>query len=141
LGNQLDGLDSRIGIVLFVLLWLPTVVCTIGAVADVGLDGLRSEPASHLVIYGAKWGAFNGCAVLFMLLLAGVLLAIVDRLVEGEPEVLFIWVPALAIAIIGGPIAGSIGALAGFLAALVELPLVMIARSVAGRPDDRRNVG
>lgn len=130
LGDLLAGLDTLVGLGLYLALWVGTwwtTRRTLRAVADAGTDA----SAFVAVGAGAKWAGVNG-ALFFWVLLAGFAALNVPR----ESGALFEALPFLLVAgVVGSVLATGVGGIVGVLFAVLDLALVRAARRLVP-PDD-----
>ncbi len=145
LGDQLEELDSRLGIALFLLLWLTTFYCTLRALGEVGLDTMRSDPTVAMLVKGAQWGAIDGM-IFFVVLAVSILGYAVIGASGNDHESAFIGTVSvillgLTVTVVGGVVALIIGGIAGLIAAIIEVPLIYVAQALTGierEPPPRR---
>lgn len=139
LGKALQGLNTAVGLGLFLALWTTTYVATRGALRGLGLDAPAQIDAGALTARALRWGALNG--VMFLAVLALVVpggyaithLSDVVQALRGPTAVqstLFV----LGGLVVSGTVALVVGALIGLLLSGVDLFLLgMAARIVARR--------
>ena len=124
-GDALEGLDTAVGIVLFVVLWGIVLWATRQALAYVPLSGLSTPgDAVSLLRGGVVWGGIAGVAF-FWALLVGVTL---PSLLALEQSIL---APAAIISSVGTLLAAAVGAAFGVAFALLDGVAVVLARRVA----------
>jgi len=119
LGLALGGLNTLLGLPLFVALWATTYLTTCRAVA--GLDLLREADRVLFARRAFRWGAANGIA--FLAILGLVLVA---SAVFVSPSVLL---TALFIAPFALIISAVVGAVVGVIFVAVDLALLAVARA------------
>ncbi|WP_162224216.1 hypothetical protein [Halorussus salinus] len=126
LGDLLGGLDTLVGLGLYLGLWATTWWTTRRAFAAIGAAG-RDGPVSRSVLVGTggKWAGVDG--VLFLWLLVGVVVAssvsVGSATVEGALYLLaFVGVATL--------LAFAVGAVVGLLFAALDLAAFRIAGSL-----------
>jgi hypothetical protein len=128
LGDLLGGLDTLVGLGLYLALWASTWWTTrqvLRSVADAGTD------ASTVAVVGTggKWAGANG-AVFFWILLAGFAVVNVPRDLGTALEA----VPFLLVAGgVGSLLALGVGGFVGVLFAALDLALVRAARLLVPR--------
>ncbi len=130
LGGALEDLDTGFGLALFAFLWWVSVFVTRRALARFAVEGVV---ASHAFRDGIVWGAVAGV----LILLPGVIAVAALGLVRSEQPVEGVLVMAGVIAIYGGigsAIAAMVGAAFGFVFAVLDLCLLLLA-GLAIRPD------
>ncbi|MFC4449890.1 hypothetical protein [Halorussus aquaticus] len=125
LGDLLGGLDTVVGLALYLALWASTWWTTrrvLGAVADAGTD------ASALTVVGAggRWGGVNGVCFLWLLLFVVA--------VPGADVTLAGVLYFLAFGGIGSILALGIGGIVGMLFAATDLALFRAARGLTSAP-------
>ncbi|NEU56811.1 hypothetical protein [Halorussus sp. MSC15.2] len=121
LGDLLGGLDTVVGLALYLALWASTWWTTrrvLGAVADAGTD------ASALTVVGAggRWGGVNGVCFLWVLLFVAA--------VPGADVTLAGVLYFLAFGGIGSILALGVGGIVGVLFAVLDLALFRAARGL-----------
>ena len=124
LGAGLSGLNSFVGLGLFVALWGTTYVTTSRALK--GLDLLTSE--RDRTVYAGRalrCGAANGMAFLGILGAVAVVAAVLNT--RPDQVVLGIVVPALFIAPIALIVSAAVGGAVGALFGIIDLALFAIA--------------
>lgn len=119
LRNLLASLNTLVGTAVYGVLWITTWWCTHRAYQQLRWIELAT-PLNFLELIGVaiKWGAVNG---VFFLILASILLAMIT--IVGIPF-------AIVALIIGSPIALLIGALVGFLFALIDYLVIETSRHI-----------
>jgi len=121
LGPALGGLNTLLGLALFVALWATTYLTTCRALE--GIDLLREGDCVLFARRAFRWGAANGIAFLGVL---GVVL--IASAVFVSPSVLL---PALFVAPFALVISAAVGAVVGALFSAIDLALVALARALA----------
>jgi len=124
LGAGLSGLNSFVGLGLFVALWGTTYVTTSRALK--GLDPLTSaRDRDGYPRRALRWGAVNGMAFLGILGFVAVVSAVLNtRPDQVGPGILF---PALFIAPIALIVSAAVGGAVGALFGIIDLALFAIA--------------
>src|SRR3989442_4776787 len=124
LGAGLSGLNSFVGLGLFVALWGTTYVTTSRALK--GLDPLTSaRDRGGYPRRALRWGAVNGMAFLGILGFVAVVSAVLNtRPDQVGPGILF---PALFIAPIALIVSAAVGGAVGALFGIIDLALFAIA--------------
>ena len=124
LGAGLSGLNTFVGLGLFVALWGTTYVTTSRALK--GLDLLTSaRDRSGYPRRALRWGAVNGMAFLAVLGFVAVVTAVLNtRPDQVGPGILF---PALFIAPIALIVSAAVGGAVGALFGIIDLALFAIA--------------
>ena len=124
LGAGLSGLNSFVGLGLFVALWGTTYVTTSRALK--GLDLLTSaRDRGGYPRRALRWGAVNGMAFLGILGFVAVVSAVLNtRPDQVGPGILF---PALFIAPIALIVSAAVGGAVGALFGIIDLALFAIA--------------
>lgn len=124
LGNLLGGLNTVVGLALYLLLWGLSWSATRRVLARVPPATIKTGGAGAAVAWGALGGAGAGMAFL----VGVVLVAIIPTLLGGiEP------LSVVLILLIGGTVAAVVGAIVGGLFALVDVALFRLAGQV-GEP-------
>ncbi len=118
LGPALGGLNTLVGLGLFLALWATTYLTTCRALE--GLDLLREGDQVLFARRAFRWGAANGMAFLGVL---GVVL--IASAVFVSPTVLL---PVLFVAPFALLISAVVGALVGLIFSAVDLALLALAR-------------
>ena len=124
LGAGLSGLNTFVGLGLFVALWATTYLTTSRALADLDLIGSardrRGYPRRAL-----RWGAANGMSFLAILGIVAVLTAIANTQPgQVTSGILF---PALFIAPIALIVSAAVGGVVGALFGIIDLALFALA--------------
>ena len=119
LGLALGGLNTLLGLALFVALWATTYLTTCRALD--GLDLLSEDDRVLFARRAFRWGAANGIAFLGVL---GVVL--IASAVFVSPTVLL---PVLFVAPFALLISAVVGALVGLIFSVVDLALLAVARA------------
>ena len=132
LGAALGGLNTFVGLGLFLALWATTYFATSRALR--GLDLLASaDDRARYSLRTLRWGAANGMAFLAVLGIVAIVTAIgntrPDQVVSG------ILVPTLFIAPIALVVAAAVGAVVGAFFGTVDRGLFAIA-GVAGDAEE-----
>lgn len=120
LGDLLGGLDTLVGLALFVVLWATTWWTNRRWLAGVRLRVGERPPTRALVSGGLRWGGANGVLFLWSVFLLAVL-----------PAFGFQVVPLAIIATAGTVLATVVGALLGGLFAALDAALLRIAGTFA----------
>jgi hypothetical protein len=129
LGAGLSGLNTLVGLGLFVALWATTCLTTSRALRGLDLIGT----AEHRAAYARRtlrWGAANGMAFLAVLGIVGVISAIGNTRPEQVPQGILL--PALFIAPIALVVSAAVGGTVGALFGIVDLGLFALARVTGG---------
>jgi len=121
LGPALGGLNTLLGLALFVALWATTYLTTCRALE--GIDLLREGDRVLFARRAFRWGAANGMAFLGVL---GVVL--IASAVFVSPSVLL---PVLFVAPFALVISAAVGAVVGALFSAIDLALLALARALA----------
>lgn len=124
LGDILGGLNTVVGLALYLFLWGLSWGATRGVLARVPPATIETGGAGAAVAWGALGGAGTGAAFLVSVVLVAVAPGILSR---GEP------LAVVTILSIGGFVAAVVGATIGGLFALVDVALFRLARRV-GEP-------
>ena len=124
LGAALSGLNTFVGLGLFVALWATTYLTTSRAVK--GLDLVRSSrDRSRYPRRALRWGAANGMSFLAILGVVAIVAAISNtRPGQVPPGILF---PALFIAPIALVVSAAVGGTVGALFGMIDLGLFALA--------------
>lgn len=132
LGGALAGLNTFVGLGLFVALWTTTYVTTSRALQ--GLDLVRS--ARDRETYArrtVRWGAGNGMAFLAVLGVVALFIAVANtRLDQVGLGILF---PALLIAPIALVVSAAVGGVVGVIFGFIDLALFAVAGLGGGDPE------
>jgi hypothetical protein len=135
LGDQLEELSTLLGIGLFLVLWLTTCYFTLCAWLELRVGGLRSGSMGSMLVTGIKWGGIDGMCVAFLVAIVEFLVVAILGFADGAPFAFVIgFVIAFFVAFLGGAIGLAIGGTLGLVAALLEAPIILAARAVAGVP-------
>lgn len=118
LGDLLGGLDTLVGLALFVVLWATTWWTNRRWLAAVGLRVGEQPPTRALVFGGLLWGGANGVLFFWGVYLLAVL-----------PTFGLLVVPLVIIATAGTVLATVVGALVGGLFAVLDAALLRLAGS------------
>ena len=121
LGLALGGLNTLLGLALFVALWATTYLTTCRALD--GLDLLSEDDRVLFARRAFRWGAANGMAFLGVL---GVVL--IASAVFVSPGVLL---PVLFVGPIALIVSAAVGAVVGTLFSAIDLALLALARALA----------
>ncbi len=121
LGLALGGLNTLLGLALFVALWATTYLTTCRALD--GLDLLSEDDRVLFARRAFRWGAANGMAFLGVL---GVVL--IASAVFVSPGVLL---PVLFVAPVALIVSAAVGAVVGTLFSAIDLALLALARALA----------
>jgi hypothetical protein len=128
LGPGLSGLNTFVGLGLFVALWATTYFTTARALRGLDLIGSARDSGG----YGRRafrWGAANGMSFLGVL---GIV-ALVAAVANTRPGQLGpILLPALFIAPIALVVSAAVGGAVGVLFGIIDLGLFALARLVGG---------
>lgn len=129
LGSALSGLNTFVGLGLFVALWATTYVTTARALKGLDLIGSARDSGG----YGRRafrWGAANGMSFLAVL---GVV-ALVAAVANTRPGQVGsgILLPVLFIAPIALVVSAAVGGVVGVLFGIIDLGLFALARLVGG---------
>ena len=119
LGPALGGLNTLLGLALFVALWATTYFTTCRALE--GLDLLSEDDRGLFARRAFRWGAANGIAFLGVL---GVVL--IASAVFVSPTVLL---PVLFVAPFALVISAVVGAVVGAVFSAIDLALLAVARA------------
>ena len=119
LGVALGGLNTLLGLALFVALWATTYLTTCRALD--GLDLLSEDDRVLFARRAFRWGAANGIAFLGVL---GVVL--IASAVFVSPTVLL---PVLFVAPFALVISAVVGAVVGAVLSAIDLALLAVARA------------
>jgi len=124
LGAALSGLNTFVGLGLFVALWATTYLTTSRAVK--GLDLVRSSrDRSRYPRRALRWGAANGMSFLAILGVVAIVAAISNTRPGQVPSgILF---PALFIAPIALVVSAGVGGTVGALFGMIDLGLFALA--------------
>lgn len=135
LGQTLQGLNTVVGLGLFIALWVTTYIATRNALQGIDVSSGARIDGDALIRGAFRWGGLNG--VMFLLVLASGLL-VANMRIQAEnvmQTVLF----AFAALVPASVVAFLIGALVGVLFAGVDLILLGVAarilRSTLGGPE------
>ena len=121
LGPALAGLNTLLGLALFVALWATTYLTTCRALE--GLDLQNEDDRKLFALRAFRWGAANGLAFLAVLGLV-----LVASAVFVTPSGL---VPVLFVAPFALVISAAVGALVGLVFSAIDLGLLALARALA----------
>jgi hypothetical protein len=124
LGAGLSGLNTFVGLGLFVALWATTYATTSRALAGLDLIG-SARDRDRYASRALRWGAANGMAFLAMLGLVAVVTAVSNarpgQVASG------ILLPALFIAPIALVVSAAVGGAVGALFGIIDLGLFALA--------------
>jgi len=124
LGAGLSGLNTFVGLGLFVALWATTYVTTSRALQGLDLIGSARDRSGY-ARRAFRWGAANGMAFLAILGLVAVLVAISNtRPAQVASGILL---PALFIAPIALVVSAAVGGAVGALFGIIDLGLFALA--------------
>lgn len=123
LGNLLDGLNTVVGLALYLLLWVLSWRASHGVLARVPPAKLERGGAGAALNWGLAGGAFSGMAFFVVIALVAIAPAILQT---GEPLSFGI------ILFIGLGVAGIVGAFVGGLFALLDVALFRVAGRLGG---------
>lgn len=122
-GNQLNALDTSLGVVAYLYLWAVTWWTNRRVVEAVGWGLLTgSATRSDVLVEALKWGGVAGLLVFLPAFAVVVVLVVAQGGLEAVSFLLFA-------AVVGSVVAGGVGVLVGALSALLDLLLVGIARA------------
>lgn len=124
LGPALGGLNTLLGLALFVALWATTYLTTSHALE--GLDLGRDDQRGRFARRAFRWGAVNGMAFL-----AVVGLVLIASAVFATPSVLL---TALFIAPVALVASAVVGAVVGVTFSAIDLVLLALARAALDVP-------
>ena len=124
LGGALSGLNTFVGLGLFVALWVTTYFTTARALA--GLDLIASvRDRDGYLRRTLRWGSRNGMAFLAVLGVVALFAAVANtRPEQVGPGILF---PALFIAPIALVVSAAVGGAVGLIFGFIDLALFAIA--------------
>ena len=132
LGAGLSGLNTFVGLGLFVALWATTYLTTSRALRGLDLIGSprdrRRYPRRAL-----RWGAANGMSFLVILGIVAVLGAIANA--HAEQVTSGILFPALLIAPIALVVSAAVGGVVGALFGIIDLALFALAGLSGGEAE------
>jgi hypothetical protein len=132
LGAGLSGLNTFVGLGLFVALWATTCFTTSRAVDGLDLLGSARDRGSY-ARQALRWGAANGMSFLVILGLVAIVGAVWNaRSGQITPGLLF---PALFIAPIALVVSAAVGSAVGALFGMIDLCLFAIAGIAEGDAD------
>jgi hypothetical protein len=121
LGSALGGLNTLLGLALFMALWATTYLTTCRALA--GIDLLREGDRVLFARRAFRWGAANGMAFL------GILgLVLVGAAVFVSPSILL---TALFVGPFALVISAVVGAVVGAIFSAIDLALLALGRALA----------
>jgi hypothetical protein len=124
LGTGLSGLNTFVGLALFVALWATTYLTTSKAVKGLDLIG-SARDRSRYPRRALRWGAANGMAFLAILGVVAIVTAISKTQPGQVPSgILF---PALFIAPIALVVSAAVGGTVGALFGIIDLGLFALA--------------
>ena len=129
LGAGLSGLNTFVGLGLFVALWVATYVTTSRALKGLDLIGSARDRGGY-TRRAFRWGAANGMAFLAILGIVAVLTAVANtrpgQVASG------ILLPALFIAPIALVVSAAVGGAVGALFGIIDLALFGLAGLTGG---------
>jgi hypothetical protein len=132
LGQALQGLNTAVGLGLFVALWATTYVATRRAFDGLGVERPAPIDQSALIARGMTWGAFNGVMFLGVLVVGIAGGAVVTH--PGDvmsaltsPAILPGVLVATVYVVVASLVAGAVGAAVGIVFAAIDLILLGIA--------------
>ena len=129
LGAGLSGLNTFVGLGLFVALWVTTYVTTSRALEGLDLIGSARDRSGY-ARRAFRWGAANGMAFLAVLGIVAVFVAISNtRPGQVASGILF---PALFIAPIAFVVSAAVGGIVGAIFGIVDLGLFALAGLAEG---------
>lgn len=139
LGQALQGLNTAVGLGLFLALWTTTYVATRRALRGLGLDAPAQIDAGALTARALRWGALNGVmflAVLALVVPGGYAITHLSDLVQAlrGPTAVQSALFVLGGLVVSGTVALVVGALIGLLLAGVDLFLLGMAARIVARP-------
>ena len=132
LGGVLGGLNTFVGLGLFVALWATTYLTTSRALRDLDLIGSARDRGGY-PRRALRWGAANGMSFLAIL---GVV-AIVAAIANTRPGQVTsgILIPALFIAPIALVVSAAVGGVVGAIFGIVDLGLFAVAGLTTPDPE------
>jgi hypothetical protein len=129
LGAGLSGLNTFVGLGLFVALWATTYVTTSRALEGLDLIGSARDRSGY-ARRAFRWGAANGMAFLAVLGIVAVLVAVSNtRPGQVASGILF---PALFIAPIAFVVSAAVGGIVGAIFGIIDLGLFALAGLAGG---------
>jgi len=129
LGAGLSGLNTFVGLGLFVALWVTTYVTTSRTLEGLDLIGSARDRSGY-ARRAFRWGAANGMAFLAVLGIVAVFVAISNtRPGQVASGILF---PALFIAPIAFVVSAAVGGIVGAIFGIVDLGLFALAGLAEG---------
>jgi hypothetical protein len=132
LGAGLSGLNTSVGLGLFVALWATTYVTTSRALR--GLDLIRSaHDRGGYARRAFRWGAANGMAFLSVLGIVVVSTAVSTTVPGQVPQGILL--PALFIAPIALVVSAAVGGAVGALFGIIDLGLFALAGLTGENPE------
>ncbi|HTD64355.1 MAG TPA: hypothetical protein VK732_06430 [Verrucomicrobiae bacterium] len=124
LGGALSGLNTFVGLGLFVALWATTYLTTARALAGLDLIASARDRDGYLR-RTLRWGSRNGMAFLGVLGVVGLFAALSNtRPEQVGPGILF---PALFIAPIALVVSAAVGGAVGLIFGFIDLALFALA--------------
>jgi len=129
LGGALSGLNTFVGLGLFVALWGTTYLTTAKALAGLDLIASASDRGGYLR-RTLRWGSRNGMAFLVVIGIVALLVAVSNtRPEQVGPGILF---PALFIAPVALVVSAGVGGAVGVIFGFLDLALFAVA-GLSGR--------
>jgi hypothetical protein len=129
LGAGLSGLNTFVGLGLFVALWATTYVTTSRALEGLDLIGSARDRSGY-ARRAFRWGAANGMAFLAVLGIVAVLVAVSNtRPGQVASGILF---PALFIAPIAFVVSAAVGGIVGAIFGIIDLGLFALGGLAGG---------
>ena len=132
LGGLLESLNTLLGVAAFGVFWATTWWTTRRALAGVEWPKLQDQPPiGAITTRGAYWGGVNG-ALVFLL---GLLPVVVNFFLSDPSELFNVLAFAGLVGLFGSAVAVIVGAIVGFLLALVDSVVLSVVQRVAMRRD------
>ncbi len=132
LGAGLSGLNTFVGLGLFVALWATTYVTTSRALEGLDLIGSARDRSGY-ARRAFRWGAANGMAFLAVLGIVAVLVAVSNtRPGQVASGILF---PGLFIAPIAFVVSAAVGGIVGAIFGIIDLGLFAVAGLTVGETE------
>jgi len=132
LGAGLSGLNTFVGLGLFVALWATTYVTTSRALEGLDLIGSARDRSGY-ARRAFRWGAANGMAFLAVLGIVAVLVAVSNtRPGQVASGILF---PGLFIAPIAFVVSAAVGGIVGAIFGIIDLGLFTVAGLTVGETE------
>ena len=124
LGAGLSGLNTFVGLGLFVALWATTYATTSRALKGLDLIGSARDRSGYARC-AFRWGAVNGMSFLAILGVVAVVVAVLNT--RPDQVVWGILLPSLFIAPIALIVSAAVGAVVGLIFGTVDLGLFALA--------------